>query len=408
MNHCCRHCSNTLTDVVIDLGHQPLSNNYLDEKDLYKEEIHYPLKVFVCNKCWLVQIPQYIEVKEIFRKDYAYFSSTSITWCNHAKNFVEKIVKKLNLNKDSFVVEIASNDGYLLQYFKQLKIRCLGIEPTFDTAKAAINKGINTLNDFFSNKLAQKLVIETLPKKKVDLVIANNVLAHVPDINDFLLGMKTILGEEGIISLEFPHLLNLLKNNQFDTIYHEHFSYISLFTLIKIAGFADLDVIDVDEINTHGGSLRVYLSHKNKFSQSKKVNDLILREKEYKLNSMESFLNFQDSSIQIKNDLLNFLIEKKNSNEEVLAYGAAAKGNTLLNFAGVKSDLVSMVADLSKSKQGKYLPGSHIPIISPEVLLSKDPDLILVLPWNLIGEIKKQLLNVPKFVTAIPNLRFYD
>lgn len=408
MNYFCRHCSNSLKDIAIDLGHQPLSNNYLDQENLAREEVYYPLKAYVCNKCWLVQIPQYTAVKEIFRKDYAYFSSTSITWCNHAKKFVNETVKHLNLNKDSFVVEIASNDGYLLQYFKELKINALGIEPTFNTAQAAIKKGINTLNEFFSSEMAEKLIIEYLPKRKADLVIANNVLAHVPDINDFLKGMKNILNEEGIISIEFPHLLNLLKNNQFDTIYHEHFSYISLLTLKEIAGFVDLDVIDVKEISTHGGSLRVSLSHKNKFLPSKNVHRIVQMEKEFKLNTIYPFLKLQGAAIKIKNDLLNFLIAKKNENEEIFAYGAAAKGNTLLNYAGIKSDLVSMVADLSKSKQGKFLPGSHIPIISPEELLLKDPKMVLVLPWNLMDEIKKQLFNVPKFVTAIPNLRFFD
>lgn len=408
MNHFCRHCSNPLRDIAIDLGHQPLSNNYLDEENLSREEVYYPLKAYVCNKCWLVQIPQYTAVKDIFRKDYAYFSSTSTTWCNHAKKFVNETVKHLKLNKDSFVVEIASNDGYLLQYFKELNIKALGIEPTLNTAQVAIKKGINTLNEFFSSEMAEKLISEYLPKKKADLVIANNVLAHVPDINDFLKGMKNILNKEGIISIEFPHLLNLLKNNQFDTIYHEHFSYISLLTLKEIAEFVDLDVIDVKEISTHGGSLRVSLSHKNKFLPSKNVQRIIRMEKEFKLNTIYPFLKLQDAAIKIKNDLLNFLIDKKNENEEIFAYGAAAKGNTLLNYAGVKSDLISMVADLSKSKQGKYLPGSHIPIISPKELLLKKPKTVLVLPWNLMDEIKKQLFNVPKFVTAIPNLRFFD
>ena len=408
MNFCCRHCSSSLNDIVIDLGHQPLSNNYLSIENLSKEEIFYPLKVYVCKKCWLVQLPQYLEAKEIFRKDYAYFSSTSVSWCAHAEDFVNKSIRKLNLNKKSFVVEIASNDGYLLQYFKKLKVPILGIEPTFDTAQAAIKKNIPTLNEFFNSKLADEIRHSHLPLKGADLVIANNVLAHVPDINDFMKGMRLILSDEGIISIEFPHLFNLIKNNQFDTIYHEHFSYLSLLTLQIIAEKVGLEVIEVDEIQTHGGSLRVYLSHKNKFQPSKNVKNLILKEKEYKLNDLHVFLNFQKSAIQAKNSLLSFLINQKSQKKELMAYGAAAKGNTLLNYAGIKSDLIPMVADLSKSKQGKFLPGSHIPIVSPDEILSKGPDQLLVLPWNLIGEIRKQLFNVPRLITAIPKLTFFD
>ncbi len=401
----CRFCKNKLEKQIIDLGHQPPSNAYLNSNQLSQNEKHYPLKLYICKSCWLVQLPAYASASELFTPDYAYFSSTSTSWCKHAKKFVDTSVSKLGLDEKSHVVEIASNDGYLLQYVRDYGIPCLGIEPTHLVAEEARRKKIKTIEEFFGRKLAQKLVSKgALLQDKVDLVIANNVIAHVPDINDFLGGINYLLKENGFLSCEFPHLLNLLKKNQFDTIYHEHYSYLSLKVFRRIAYYNGLKVVEVEEIPTHGGSLRVWLVQKNNSEkENSSVKKIIKKEEEAGLESLEIYEKFRKNIEKIKYQLLDFLVEQKKKGKRVFAYGAAAKGNTLLNYAGIKNDLIVAVADKAKSKQGKYLPGSHIPIISFEKLQEYDVDYLILLPWNLRNELKEQLKKYD-LITAIPEL----
>ncbi len=397
MSFCCRHCGSSLSTEVIDLGHQPPSNAYLTNEQLSLPEITYPLKVFICTNCWLMQLPAHAKAEQLFTPDYAYFSSTSTSWCAHAKAFVTKAIDRLGLNEKSHVVELASNDGYLLQYMKENKIPCLGIEPTHATAEAARAKGINTIEEFFGIALAEKL-------DKADLVVANNVLAHVPDINDFVAGIACLLKLDGLASIEFPHLLKLLEGNQFDTIYHEHYSYLSLRVVMRIAEAQGLQVVDVEQLPTHGGSLRIWLALHGKVEVADSVADVIALEDAASLETCEAYVGFQHRAEQAKFGLLDFLLSTKQKGERVIGYGAAAKGNTLLNYAGVRSDLLPMVADRSLSKQGKYLPASHIPVVSPEYLNSYKPDSVLVLPWNLIDELSCELPG-RKLVTAIPTLK---
>ena len=396
MLHPCRHCGSPLTDEVIDLGHQPPSNAYLTPEQLALPEITYPLKVFVCTHCWLVQLPAHAAAEELFTADYAYFSSTSSSWCAHAEQFVDAAVKRLALGPESLVVELASNDGYLLQYVQQRGIPCLGIEPTHATAEAARAKGITTIERFFGVALAAEL-------EPADLVVANNVLAHVPDINDFVAGIARLLKPAGRASIEFPHLLRLLAGNQFDTIYHEHYSYLSLRAVARIAKVAGLEVVDVEEISTHGGSLRVWLAHQGAAQPTAAVDSLLAAEAAAGLETLAAYAGFQQRAEAAKHGLLEFLLQAKRDGRRVLGYGAAAKGNTLLNYAGIRADLLPAVADRAASKQGKLLPGSHIPVISPEQLASQKPDALLVLPWNLIEELRQQLPGA-ELVTAIPSL----
>ena len=406
MSFKCRNCNSILEDEIIDLGHQPPSNAYLYEKDLDKAEIRYPLKLFLCTNCKLVQLPEHASSKELFKEDYAYFSSTSSSWCSHAKKFVEKAISKLDLNKNSFVVELASNDGYLLQHFKESNIPCLGVEPTLATANACEKKGIKTLKEFFGNQYSSSIKnLHTPNQEGADLIIANNVLAHVPDINDFMRGIKNLLKKDGKVSVEFPHLLNLIKENQFDTIYHEHYSYFSLFTLQTIVNKVNLKIIEVEELTTHGGSLRLWLTHKdNPIEESSSVEYIKKKEKDFGILSRETFNLFRSNCNLIKLNLLEFLIDLKRKNKTIIGYGAAAKGNTLLNYLGITKDLLPAVIDKAQSKQGKFLPGSHIPILEPNKIEIINPDYILVLPWNLIDEIKNQLPN-KKLITAIPELK---
>lgn len=397
MTHICRHCGSPLEDTVIDLGHQPPSNAYLTSDQLALPEITYPLKVFVSTESWLVQLPAHSTSDELFTPDYAYFSSTSSSWCAHAERFVTEAVKKLELGPQSLVVELASNDGYLLQYVKIRNIPCLGIEPTKSTAEAAREKGIETIERFFGVALAEEL-------EPADLVVANNVLAHVPDINDFVAGIARLLKPQGRASIEFPHLLRLLTGNQFDTIYHEHYSYLSLKVVQRIASAAGLIVEDVEQLPTHGGSLRVWLAHKDAAYISPEVEKVLSAEFAAGLETLDAYKGFQQRAEAAKNGLLEFLLKAKREGRRVLGYGAAAKGNTFLNYAGIRSDLLPAVADLALSKQGKYLPGSHIPVISPEQLSTETFDELLVLPWNLIDEVRNQFPGY-KLVTAIPELR---
>jgi SAM-dependent methyltransferase len=388
---------------VIDLGHQPPSNAYLTPEQLAEPEITYPLKVFVCTGCWLVQLPAHASAEQLFTADYAYFSSTSSSWCALAERFVSAAVERLELGPASQVVELASNDGYLLQYVQQRAIPCLGIEPTQATAEAARARGIPTIERFFGVALAEELVAEG---KAADLVVANNVLAHVPDINDFVAGIARLLKPKGRVSIEFPHLLRLLEGNQFDTIYHEHYSYLSLRVVQRIAKLAGLEVVDVEEISTHGGSLRVWLGHQNGAVVTDAVEQVLACEAKAGLETLEAYRGFQQRAEAAKHGLLEFLLQARREGKRVLGYGAAAKGNTQLNYAGIRADLVPAVADLAPSKQGKMLPGSHIPVISPEQLASEGADALLVLPWNLIEEVREQMPGT-ELVTAIPEVRHW-
>lgn len=403
----CRHCKKTLKHTFLDLGFAPPSNSYLNKNDLKKQEIYFPLKVYVCKYCWLVQTEDYTNAEALFTSDYAYFSSTSTGWLNHAKNYVDKIIKKLSLDKDSLVIEIASNDGYLLKNFLVKNIPCLGIEPTASTAKAAQKLGIRVLRKFFGENLSRQLANKG---KKADLIIGNNVYAHVPDINDFTKGLKVILKSKGTITIEFPHIMRMIEGAQFDTIYHEHYSYLSLHTVNRIFKKSGLRIYNVEELPTHGGSLRIYGCHKNDNRKTEKsVGRLLQEEKKQGLKKLTTYLNFKPRAEKIKNDLVEFLIKQKNKNKKVVAYGAAAKGNTLLNYAGIKKDLISCVYDAAKAKQGRFMPGSHIPILPPNQLSKSRADYILILPWNIASEVRKKVIikkkNKTKFVITVPKLK---
>lgn len=402
----CRHCDKPLTHTFLDLGFAPPSNAYLTKDQLSLPEKYYPLKIMICDECWLAQTEDYAQADELFSADYAYFSSTSTSWLHHAAAYCEKMTAQLNLSNNSHVIEVASNDGYLLKNFVASGIPCLGIEPTASTAEAAEKLGIPVLRKFFGEQLAKELAAE---RKQADLIIGNNVYAHVPDINDFTIGLKEALKQGGTITLEFPHLMRLIENNQFDTVYHEHFSYLSLNAVIQIFDKAGLRIFDVEELSTHGGSLRIFGCHSGDPRQaSKAVSDLKKEEVNAGLKKLLTYISFQAKADRIKYDLLEFLIQQKNKGKKVGAYGAAAKGNTLLNYAGVKPDLLPFVCDAAKAKQNKFMPGSHIPILTPTDLVNADLDYLLILPWNISNEVKDQLKDLKsggvKFVTAVPNL----
>lgn len=404
----CRFCNNTLTNEFIDLINSPASNSFLKKGQLNEPETFYPLKVFVCDNCFLVQVDEYQKSDDIFNGDYAYFSSYSTSWLAHAKNYTLAMIDRFGFNEKSKVIEIASNDGYLLQYFKEKNVPVLGVEPTKNTAEVAISKGIETVTEFFGTGFAQTLVSKGI---KADLLLGNNVLAHVPDINDFVGGMKIALNTEGVITMEFPHLMQLVENNQFDTIYHEHFSYLSFHTVKQIFESKGLEMFDVEEIPTHGGSLRIFAKHKEDTTKSisVNVNKLIAKEHNKGINNLSYYKSFQERAEKIKFDLLTFLIEQKKLGKKVAAYGAAAKGNTLLNYCGIKKDLIAFVVDANPHKQDKYLPASHIPVVKEEVLKIEKPDYVIIFPWNLTSEITVQLNYIKdwdaQFVVAIPNVR---
>ena len=402
----CRHCGTPLTHTFLDLGFAPPSNAYLTKEDLSKPEKYYPLNIKVCDQCWLVQTEDYAQADELFSPDYAYFSSTSNGWLDHAKRYSQQMREMLNLNSDSHVIEIASNDGYLLKNFVEAGIPCLGIEPTDSTAAAAEKLGIPVLREFFDEELGQHLAKEG---KQADLIAGNNVYAHVPDINDFTKGLKAALKPEGNITLEFPHLMQLIMQTQFDTVYHEHFSYLSLYTVSQIFQAAGLRVWNVEELPTHGGSLRVFGCHQEvKRATTSSVEVILKQEKEEGLQTLETYTAFQERANQVKNGVIQFLIKQKQAGKKVAAYGAAAKGNTLLNYAGVKPDLLPFVCDAAEAKQGKYLPGSHIPILTPNALRNDPPDVVLILPWNIAEEVNAQLADLAeqgtRFVVAVPHL----
>jgi SAM-dependent methyltransferase len=395
-----------LQHQFLDLGFAPPSNAYLNQEDLQKPEIYFPLKLYVCEQCWLVQTEDYAQAEQLFNSDYAYFSSVSSSWLTHAANYSQMIIERLKLDSQSYVIELAANDGYLLKNFVKANISCLGIEPTASTAAAARKHGVPVLEEFFSKNLAQRLVSE---EKQADLIIGNNVYAHVPDINDFTAGIKTVLKPTGTVTLEFPHLLQLIRQTQFDTVYHEHYSYLSLTTVSRIFATQDLRVFDVEELSTHGGSLRVYGCHvADKRETTIRVTKLLEQEKLDGLQNLEIYKNFQEQANQVKNGLLGFLLEQKCQNKIVMGYGAAAKGNTLLNYAGIKPDLLPLICDAAPSKQEKFMPGSHIPIVSPEKLTELKPDWVLILPWNIADEVIKTHSYIydwgGKFVTSVPEL----
>lgn len=407
----CRHCEAELSLPLIDLGSAPPSNAYLSEAGLHAPEKWYPLRVLVCTECWLVQTEDFADFTELFSADYAYFSSFSTSWLRHAQQYVETMTARFDLGAASHVVEVASNDGYLLQYVQGQGIPCLGVEPTASTAAAARAKGIEVLEAFFGRQLATALVEQG---KAADLTAANNVLAHVPDINDFVGGFSILLKEQGVATFEFPHLFRLIQDVQFDTIYHEHFSYLSLTAVRRIFERNGLSIFDVEELPTHGGSLRVYAQRADtgRHPVLPSVAALLEREIEAGMESSAYYLPFQARAERVKDDLLAFLIDAKRSGKKVAAYGAAAKGNTLLNFAGVRPDLISFVVDRNPAKRGKYMPGSRIPICDEARLMLECPDIVLVLPWNLLGEINHQLDYVRnwggRLAISIPDLKLCD
>ena len=403
----CRHCGTDLVTPLIDLGSAPPSNAYLTEKTLKAPEKWFPLKVLVCSQCWLVQTEDYAGAEELFDADYAYFSSFSTSWLKHAEQYVADMVNRFELTEKSYVVEIAANDGYLLQYVKAKGIPSVGVEPTSSTAAAAKEKGLEIVEAFFGVELAKKLVSEG---KQADLTAANNVLAHVPDVNDFVAGFAHLLKPNGVATFEFPHLMQLVKHTQFDTIYHEHFSYLSLTAVNQIFDHNGLQVFDVEEISTHGGSLRVFAQRKDQGQHlvSEAVSALLSREIFAGTKTEAFYADFQQKADRIKYDLVDFLIKAKRDGKKVMGYGAAAKGNTLLNYAGIRSDLLLSVVDRNPAKQNKYLPGSRIPIVDESIIRQQKPDYVLILPWNLRQEVTVQLKYISewggKFVTAVPSL----
>lgn len=402
----CRHCQAALRTQLVDLGQQPWSNAYLTPDAIEGQETMHPLRAYVCEQCWLVQIEDFAAPADLFAHDYAYFSSTSTTWCDHAAAYVDMIVARLGLSRDKFVVEIASNDGYLLRHFVGRGIPCLGIEPTAGTAAAAEATGVPTLRAFFNERLAMNLAAEG---RRADLVIGNNVFAHVPAINDFTRGLSALLAPGGTITLEFPSLRVLVENTLFDTIYHEHYSYLSLSVTERIFKANGLRVFDVEECATHGGSLRVYGCHAaDPRPTTARVADMLAAERAAGLQSAAAYARFQQRSEAIRDELVAFLDKERSAGRRVAAYGAAAKGNTLLNFAGITSEQVPYVCDMAPSKQGRFLPGSRIPIRAPEHLAADRPDTVLILPWNLAAEIKQQLSRqLPagtRYVVAVPRM----
>lgn len=402
----CRHCAAPLENTFLDLGFAPPSNAYLSVEDLVKPEKYYPLKIKVCDQCWLVQTEDYAQADELFSSEYAYFSSTSTGWLAHAASYAEKMTRQLQLTKNSLVIEVASNDGYLLKNFVAAGIPCLGIEPTASTAAAAEKLGIPVMREFFGEQLGKQIAATG---KQADLIAGNNVYAHVPDINDFTRGLKAALKPNGTITLEFPHLMRLIEHTQFDTVYHEHFSYLSLYTVERIFKAASLRVWDVEELPTHGGSLRIYGCHAESTRvTTSAVSAMLAEESRRGLQAFDTYKIFQAKADQVKDDLVAFLIQQKRAGKKVAAYGAAAKGNTLLNYAGVKPDLLPFVCDAAVAKQGKFMPGSHIPILAPAVLVEQRPDYLVILPWNIATEVKQQNARLAelgtKFVTAVPKL----
>jgi 2-polyprenyl-3-methyl-5-hydroxy-6-metoxy-1,4-benzoquinol methylase len=406
---CCRFCGAELNRTFVDLGRSPLANSFLRQEDIGAGQVYFPLHVYVCDECLLVQLQEFERPENIF-SNYLYFSSYSASWLRHCQNYAETMIRRHGLGPKSLVVEVASNDGYLLKYFKQAGVGTLGIEPAANVAKVAQAMGIHTDVAFFGVETARRLADAG---KSADLMAANNVLAHVPDINDFVAGFKILLKPGGIATFEFPHLQSLIELRQFDTIYHEHFSYLSLLVAEKIFKHHGLRVYDVEQLTTHGGSLRLFVCHDEApFAHESRIDDLIRREQEAGLDRIETYASFAGSVAQIKMDLLTFLIDCRKNAKTVVGYGAPAKGNTLLNYCGVGPEFLPYTVDLSPHKQGLYLPGVQIPIRAPEEILQTRPDFVLILPWNLKDEIIQQMAGLRewggKFVMAIPSLTLVD
>jgi SAM-dependent methyltransferase len=405
----CRFCGVPLRHTFVDLGMSPLCESYLSADQLNQMEPFYPLRVLVCEHCFLVQLQEYVSAECIF-SEYAYFSSYSDSWLAHANAYTQKMTERFGLDRNSFVVELASNDGYLLQYFVPKGIPVLGIEPAANVAQVAIEKGVPTLVKFFNEDAARQLAAEN---KYADLLLGNNVLAQVPDLNGFVAGMKTLLKPQGVITMEFPHLLRLMEQKQFDTIYHEHFSYFSFFTAQRIFAAHGLTFFDVEELPTHGGSLRIYARHAEDPSEpvSSRVDELCAREQGVGLDRVETYQLFARQVEAAKRNLLDFLVDIKRTGKSIVGYGAPGKGNTLLNYCGIRQDFIDYTVDRNPHKQGKFLPGSHIPILAPGRIQETKPDYVLILPWNLKDEIMQQLSYVRewggKFVVPIPDVEVY-
>ncbi len=408
----CKHCNNELNQVFVDLVYAPVSNSMLTSDQLDKPESYFPLKVFVCEKCYLVQAAQVNNPEDIFNQDYTYYSSFSSSWLNHAKRYVDMMMDRYRFNEKSQIIEVGSNDGYLLQYFVQYNVPVLGIDPSRGTDIEAEKKGVPTISDFFSSRLSET---QLLGKGiKADLIVGNNVLAHDPRINDIVKGLKITLKDDGLITMEFPHLMRLVEDCQFDTIYHEHFFYLSLTVVKTIFESQGLEIFDIEELTTHGGSLRIFAKHREDKSKqvTQRVIDFLDREEKAGLKTKSYYDDFQLRVDKIKMDTLSFLIEETRKGKVIIGYGAAAKGNTLLNYCGIKgTDIIRFVVDASTVKQGKYLPGSHIPVVSEERIKELKPDYVIILPWNLKNEIEKQLSYIRawggKFVFFIPELTVF-
>jgi SAM-dependent methyltransferase len=405
----CRFCEAPLSNTFVDLGMSPLCESYLSADQLHQMEPFYPLHVYVCERCYLVQLEEFVSPEHIFT-EYAYFSSYADSWLQHAKDYTDLMVERFKLSEKNHIVEVASNDGYLLQYFVQKGIPVLGVEPARNIAKVAIEKGIPTRLQFFGVGCAEELFVEG---KQADLLIGNNVLAQVPDLNDFVAGLKILLKPQGVITLEFPHLLRLVAENQFDTIYHEHFSYFSLITAKKIFEAHGLKIFDVEELPTHGGSLRLYIGHEDDRSKpvSERVNSLLSLEEKTGVAQMVYYANFEEQVKETKRKLLEFLIQARRDGKSVVGYGAPGKGNTLLNYCGIRTDFLDYTVDRNPYKQGKFLPGTHIPIYHPDKILETQPDYVLILPWNFKDEIMRQMSFIQtwggKFVVPIPEVNIY-
>ena len=410
MPGCCRFCQTQLRHTFVDLGMSPLSNAFLNPEQLDKKEPFFPLHAYVCEQCFLVQLEEFEQPEEIF-SDYAYFSSYSESWLDHARQYTEMMIVRFSLNSSHQIIEIASNDGYLLQYFKENNIPVLGIEPAANVADVAIKKGIETRIQFFGMETASALRSESICG---DLILGNNVLAHVPDLNDFVAGLKIALAKDGIITMEFPHLLNIIKEHQFDTIYHEHFSYLSFYTVDQVFNKHRLKIFDVEQIQTHGGSLRIFCCHEEDNTQeiSPRVNEIKQLELNSGLDQLDTYLDFTDKVQQTRQSLLDFIIKAKEQNKSIVGYGAPAKGNTLLNYCNINTDFIDYTVDRSPHKQGKFLPGTHIPVYPVERINETKPDYILILPWNLRDEIAQQLEYTNewgcKLVLPIPETRILE
>lgn len=402
----CRFCGQELTETFVNLGLSPLSNSYIRRENLNCGQANYPLHVYTCKNCFLVQLDEFESPENIF-SDYAYFSSYSDSWLRHAKQYTIDMIEKFKFDENSQIIEIASNDGYLLQFFKDQAIPVTGIEPAVNVAEVARKKGIPTITEFFGETLAKKLIKEN---KQADLLLGNNVLAHVPNINDFVKGLKLTLKPNGVITMEFPHLLNLIEKTQFDTIYHEHFSYLSFYSVRKIFNDHGLKLFDVQEWETHGGSLRIFACHEecDKYTVTDEVEKMLEKERKAGITDINTYQNFYKQVEKIKFDLLKLLISLKENNKQIIAYGAPAKGNTLLNYCGIRTEFIDYTVDKSPHKQNNYLPGTQIPILAPEIITHTKPDYILILPWNLKNEIMEQLAYTKswgaKFILPIPTV----